>query len=519
MAFHPHYWARPVRNSSNIYNYAEWNRTSRFAAAQQIGKDTREQPKPQEEMELDPQVRVIAPVGGVLLFSAAQMHSTVPNSTGCTRFSIDFRTVNLDDARAFRGAPNVDSSCTGTTMNDYLRGSDLSHVPAEVIEMYDTAPHEVTVEVSPPRDFAVRRGPFGRYGGHGSHGKPRARTALRCAGDRRRGPRLDDLDRRVWIQPALASLRALVHCSLCGSVDRRTPAAESVARARRGHQCHRGGSGHPRVSLSLAARVHRGDRARLLSCVCHRHRHADRSDGRMAVRADVAMARCGTDHRCDGWPDRAWPAGTRPGAAGALSNSGRETTCVARTHWPATCGSRRGNLRVDSGLDESRLVCRRQSRRSARRRARHRRTCRRRCDRQRVARRQAPHHVWWGARTTLGLVFDAGAHARRSPGRRADRRRILAHASPGSEWPAVVGIPPRSETRARHASPGGPRWRWPHRVLRLFDRQHRASRFRWTRGLATSDEEHGSPGDIAANKQQPRMDRHQRLRGPGGRVG
>lgn len=28
------------------------------------------------------------------------------------------------------------------TMNDYLRGSDLSHLPADVIEMYDTAPRE-----------------------------------------------------------------------------------------------------------------------------------------------------------------------------------------------------------------------------------------------------------------------------------------------------------------------------------------------------------------------------------------
>jgi hypothetical protein len=29
-------------------------------------------------------------------------------------------------------------------MNDYLRGTDLSHLPADVIEMYDTTPHEAT---------------------------------------------------------------------------------------------------------------------------------------------------------------------------------------------------------------------------------------------------------------------------------------------------------------------------------------------------------------------------------------
>jgi hypothetical protein len=92
-------------------------------------------------MELDPQIRVIAPPGGVLLFSAAQMHSSVPNNSGKTRFSIDFRTVNVDDVAAHRGAPNVDSACTGTTMGDYLRGTDLAHVPEELTAMYDTALH------------------------------------------------------------------------------------------------------------------------------------------------------------------------------------------------------------------------------------------------------------------------------------------------------------------------------------------------------------------------------------------
>jgi hypothetical protein len=140
MAFHPKYWSHPVRNSSRGYNYHEWNRTSRFNAAQHVKQDTRVQPRAEEALEMDPQIRVIAPVGGVLIFSAAQMHSTVPNSTGRTRFSIDFRTVHVDDVMARRGAPNIDSECTGTTMGDYLRGSDLSRMPAELIAAYDTPP-------------------------------------------------------------------------------------------------------------------------------------------------------------------------------------------------------------------------------------------------------------------------------------------------------------------------------------------------------------------------------------------
>jgi hypothetical protein len=149
MAFHPRYWTQPVKNGSHDYNYQEWNRTSRQMAAQQIGVDTRKQPRPEEPMELDPQIRVLCPVGGTLLFSAAQMHSTVPNTSGYTRFSIDFRTVHLGDAVERSGAPNIDSDCTGTCMGDYLRGTDLSHVPAEVIAMYDIPPHaEVRASVA-----------------------------------------------------------------------------------------------------------------------------------------------------------------------------------------------------------------------------------------------------------------------------------------------------------------------------------------------------------------------------------
>jgi hypothetical protein len=136
MAIHPHYWNRPVRNGSSQYNYYKWNAESRQNAAQHIKTDTRVQPRPEEPMELEPQLRLIPDVGSVYQFSAAQMHSTVPNTSGLTRYSIDFRTVHLDDVRNHVGAINVDSACTGTTMGDYLRGMDLSHLPPEAIQSY-----------------------------------------------------------------------------------------------------------------------------------------------------------------------------------------------------------------------------------------------------------------------------------------------------------------------------------------------------------------------------------------------
>lgn len=136
LAFHPEYWNKPVKNGSRNYNYQNWNNNNRFNAAQHIKTDTRVQPKPEEPMNLDPQIRVVTNVGGLIIFSGAQMHSTVPNTTGKIRYSIDFRTVNIDDLLARRGAVNIDSECTGTPMKDYLRGTDLAQLSDEIFDMY-----------------------------------------------------------------------------------------------------------------------------------------------------------------------------------------------------------------------------------------------------------------------------------------------------------------------------------------------------------------------------------------------
>jgi hypothetical protein len=140
MAFHTQYFKRPIQNSSAGYDYEEWSKTGRKEAAKQVTKETREQPQAQEPLELDPDVRVVTPPGGTLIFSAAHLHSTVPNTTNRTRFSIDFRTVNIDDLADGVSAPNIDSECTGTTLRDFLRASDLVPLPEEVIAKYDRRP-------------------------------------------------------------------------------------------------------------------------------------------------------------------------------------------------------------------------------------------------------------------------------------------------------------------------------------------------------------------------------------------
>lgn len=150
MAFHTHYWDRPLKNSSGEFNYQDWNNNGRKAAHHQGKTDTRRQSEALETVQLDPQLRLVTEPGGLIVFSAAHLHSTVPNTSGETRISIDFRTVHLDDLATNGGAPNLDSACTGTTIGDYLRGTDFSHVPGSMQQAYYALDSSVLPSISLP---------------------------------------------------------------------------------------------------------------------------------------------------------------------------------------------------------------------------------------------------------------------------------------------------------------------------------------------------------------------------------
>jgi hypothetical protein len=138
MAFHPPYWNNGIANTSQEYNYYRWNKQHRGGhVSNYVKEDPRPLPRATVPVQLEPQIRLIPPPGGVILFSGAQMHSSVPNTSGKTRWSIDFRTVHAGDAAARRGAPHCDEACTGTTMRDYLRVADQSRIPEDVIALYN----------------------------------------------------------------------------------------------------------------------------------------------------------------------------------------------------------------------------------------------------------------------------------------------------------------------------------------------------------------------------------------------
>jgi hypothetical protein len=137
MTLYPQYFAEAVPNTSAGYNYYEWNEKYRGThVTRYIKDDPRPLPKPTGKLDLSNEMRIVCPVGSMILFSGAHLHASVPNLSGKTRWSADFRTVNLGDLHEGSGAPNVDAACTGTVLAEFKRASDLKDLPDEVIASF-----------------------------------------------------------------------------------------------------------------------------------------------------------------------------------------------------------------------------------------------------------------------------------------------------------------------------------------------------------------------------------------------
>ena len=151
LAFFPSYWDTPVENSSAGFDAFEWNSNGRASAAQHVKSDTRNHPQITRSVDLSQDLRILGGPASTLIFSAAQLHATVPNTSGTTRFSIDFRTAHLADLEAQRGAHVIDSGSTGSTIHDFRNAADLSPVPERVAKLYDVeAVYRGALVYSPP---------------------------------------------------------------------------------------------------------------------------------------------------------------------------------------------------------------------------------------------------------------------------------------------------------------------------------------------------------------------------------
>lgn len=125
LLFYPQQFGRAVENSSQTFDYGEWQREGRPGAKTQVRHDRRNHPLPQQALDPSTAFAAIMPANHALVFSAAQLHETAENTSGKTRFSIDFRTFATSDIDQGRGAVNYDGAARGSTVPEFLNAFSL----------------------------------------------------------------------------------------------------------------------------------------------------------------------------------------------------------------------------------------------------------------------------------------------------------------------------------------------------------------------------------------------------------
>ena len=103
---------KPVINTSEVYSHSG---AKQLGA---LGKNT-EQPRVVANLEDAELSSIPVNAGEILLFSAAHLHQPMPDASGKTRFSIDFRTVSHDKEGQSFGAPNLDNDSDGDSSTDF----------------------------------------------------------------------------------------------------------------------------------------------------------------------------------------------------------------------------------------------------------------------------------------------------------------------------------------------------------------------------------------------------------------
>jgi hypothetical protein len=153
MSFDLASFARAVPNSSDGFDYYE-NNASRLTTASAVTKERQARPGAIDHHP-DTELVVLPAPGEVLLFSGAQLHRSIPNTSGVARYSVDFRTVYVPDLLDGRGAPLVDVNCTGTSIRDFINVADERSFDEDMVrEFFGVPPEDALLVFGAPESKA-----------------------------------------------------------------------------------------------------------------------------------------------------------------------------------------------------------------------------------------------------------------------------------------------------------------------------------------------------------------------------
>lgn len=124
--FWPDAFDRVVENDSEIFDFDTWvsrGQEKRIGWQNQKTGLTAAYPQLRQPVESisGPVLPVLAQRAELLLFSGQHLHKTRLNESGTTRFSLDFRTVQMNDFQVGGGARNVDNRSTGSSIVQFVQ--------------------------------------------------------------------------------------------------------------------------------------------------------------------------------------------------------------------------------------------------------------------------------------------------------------------------------------------------------------------------------------------------------------
>ena len=139
---------RAVANTSGAFDYYR-NNVQRSSTVTAVTTERQVRPGAVDHRPAQ-EVVVLPRPGEVLLFSGAQLHRSIPNTSELSRYSVDFRTVDARDLAQDRGAPTLDVACTGTAIRDFHSVADGSGFDEGTVTAWFGAPPADAVLVFEP---------------------------------------------------------------------------------------------------------------------------------------------------------------------------------------------------------------------------------------------------------------------------------------------------------------------------------------------------------------------------------
>ncbi|MFW5969014.1 MAG: phytanoyl-CoA dioxygenase family protein [Halofilum sp. (in: g-proteobacteria)] len=121
ITFFPACWDRPIANDSADWDLVAIRAEVRAARREGRAPAIRNTPDPAETLDPSGSMPVVVEPGDVLIFSGAHLHASVPNASGATRFSLEMRSLDIQDAAAGLGAPNIDGAAPHTAWHWFRR--------------------------------------------------------------------------------------------------------------------------------------------------------------------------------------------------------------------------------------------------------------------------------------------------------------------------------------------------------------------------------------------------------------